>query len=105
MKLNVLERITLMGLLPQESSFVTFKILGDLKKELSFSEKELKDFKIEQKEFNGKTQVFWDTKKEKDKDVTIGEQAIIIVLASLKKVDEEGKVNDGNISLFEKFRY
>jgi len=33
-----------------------------------------------------------------------GEQMNIIIKIALQKVDKEGKVNDGNISLFEKFQ-
>jgi hypothetical protein len=98
MKLNVLERITLMGLLPQESSFITFRLLTELKKELSFTEKEIKDFGIVQKE----GRVFWN--KSKDKEFTIGEQVKLIIQTSLQQVDKEGKVNDNNISLFDKFQ-
>jgi len=98
MKLNVLERVTLMGILPPESNFVTFKILIDLKKALSFSEKEIKDFKIVQKE----DRIFWG--KSVDKEITIGEQAIIIINTALQKIDADGKVNEGNYLLFEKFQ-
>ena len=98
MKLHVLERITLMGLLPAESNFITFRLLADLKKDLSFTEKEIKDFKIEQKD----GRIFWG--KSKDVEITIGEQMTIIIQAALQKIDKEGKVNDSNISLFEKFQ-
>jgi len=98
MKLNVLERITLMGLLPAESNFITFRLLTDLKKDLSFTEKELKEFKIEQKD--GK--VYWS--KSKDVEILIGEQMTIVIQTALQKVDKEGKVNEGNISLFDKFQ-
>ena len=98
MKLNVLERVTLMGILPAEANLVTFKILTDLKKSLSFSEKEIKDFGIMQKE----GRIFW--KKSTDKEIAFGEQAKILVKAALQKIDADGKVNDGNYSLFEKFQ-
>lgn len=98
MKLNVLERITLMGILPQESNFITFRLLTDLKKELSFTEKEIKDFGIVQKE----GRVFWS--KSKEKEFTIGEQVRLIIQAALQQVDKEKKVNDSNISLFDKFQ-
>jgi len=98
MKLNVLERVTLMGLLPAESNLVTFKILADLRKALSFSEKEIKECGIIQKE----GRIFW--KKSVDKEITFGEQARIIVNTALLKVDKEEKVNEGNYSLFEKFK-
>ena len=105
MKLSVLERINLMGILPQESNFITFKILTELKNALSFSEKEIKDYKIEQKvDATGAGKVYWDSRKEKEKEIEIGEQMNSIIKIALQKVDKEGKVNDGNISLFEKFQ-
>jgi hypothetical protein len=97
MKLNVLERVTLMGLLPAEGNLITYRVLSDFRKALSFTEKEIKDFKIVQKD----GRIFWG--KSVDKDIAIGEQVRIIVETALQKLDKEGKVNDGNISLFEKF--
>jgi len=98
MKLNVLERITLMGILPAESNYITFRILTDLKQKLSFTEKEIKEFKIEQKD----GRIFW--AKSKEVEITIGEQVRIIVNTALQKLDADGKVNGGNISLFDKFQ-
>jgi len=105
MKLSVLERINLLGILPQESNYITMKILGELKTVLSFSEKELKDFNVVQKEIDGKVRIFWDSKKEKLKEIPIGEQANIIIQNSLKKLDKEGKISEGVFPLFEKFKY
>lgn len=99
MKLNVLERVTLMGILPAEGNLVTFKILADLRKTLSFSEKEIKDFKIVQKE----GRIFW--AKSADKEIPLGEQARIIINTALQKCDADGKVNEGNFSLFVKFPF
>lgn len=105
MKLTILERLKLMEILPTESNYVTFKILADLRAELSFSEKEIKDYKIIQKvDAEGRGQVFWDAIKEKEKDIVLGEQADIIIRTALQKVDAEKKVTIHNISLFEKFQ-
>jgi len=62
MKLNVTERIVLLQILPKEESFLTFKILMDLKASLAFTEKEIKEWGI--KEDNGR--MMW--KKSEDKD-------------------------------------
>ena len=105
MKLSVIERINLTGLLPEHSNYVTMKILTELKLALSFSEKEIKDYKIEQKQIGEKMRIFWDTKKEREKEIPIGEQANIIIQNALKKVDKEGNVTEGLFSLFEKFKY
>jgi hypothetical protein len=108
MKLDVLDRVTLLGILPpSEGNYVTFKVLTNLKAELSFSEKEIKDYEIVQKpvEVNGKTEerIFWNNNKAKEKDIEIGEQANKIIQDALKKLDEAGKINEQNASLYEKF--
>jgi hypothetical protein len=97
MKLNVMDRITLMGILPAEGSYMTFKILAELKLKLAFSEDELKEFGIEEKD--GK--IFW--QKSEDKEVEIGEKAKDVIKTSLKKLDDLGRINEQNVSLYERF--
>lgn len=97
MKLNVLERITLLQLLPTEGTYVTMKVLMNLKARLAFNEKEIKEFKIEEKE----GRITWS--KSGEKEIEIGEKAEEIVGDALKKLNESGKVNEQNIILYEKF--
>jgi hypothetical protein len=97
MKLNVLERITLLGLLPAESSYVTFKLILDLKGSLGFNEKDIKEFGIMEKD----GRITW--KNSAEKDIEVGEKAKEIIHDALKKLDEQGKINEQNITLFEKF--
>ena len=89
----------LLAALPTESDFVTFRILMDLKSQVSFSEEEIKDFDIKQ---NG-GQVTWDAKKAKNKKFEFGEKAKDIIKSALKKLDETKKINEQNASLYEKF--
>jgi hypothetical protein len=103
MKLGVLERIVLQGILPVESNYVTHKIITELRAELSFSEQEMKDFKIEQKLVGNEAKVFWNEKREKAKEIKIGEVAQTIITEALKHLDEIGKINDQNAGLYEKF--
>jgi hypothetical protein len=97
MKLNVLERITLMSLLPVEGNYITYKILTDLKLQLSFSEAELKEYEI----IISENKATWG--KSGDKEIKIGERAKEIIVNLLKKIDENNKLNANNISLYEKF--
>jgi hypothetical protein len=97
MKLSVLDRVTLLGILPAEGNYLTFKIISDLKLRLSFSEEDIKNFNI--RESDGR--IFWD--KSEDKEVEIGEKAFEIVKESLKKLDEAGKINEHNAPLYERF--
>ncbi len=99
MELSILERIILMGILPSEANYLTHKIIVNLKLELAPDEKETKEYEIVEKDGN----VFWNPKKERAKKVEIGEKAHEIIHNALKKLDEEGKINDQNASLYEKF--
>ena len=99
MKLNVLERITLMGILPASENYVTYKIITEFKAALSFSEEEIKDFEMVVE----KDQVNWNPTKAREKEFVIGESLAKIISSALKKADEEKKIDDANASLYEKF--
>ena len=99
MKLNIVERINLMGILPAETNYVTYKIVNDLKGNLSFSEDELKEYEMK---FEN-DMVFFNPAKSKDKEIEIGEKATDIIIEALNKLDKENKINEHNISLYEKF--
>jgi hypothetical protein len=100
MKLNVLERIMLMQILPNEGNYVTFKMLIELKSALTFSEKEYKDLGMAEKD----GQITW-KKQGTEKEIFIGDKMTEVIKAALKKLDDEGKVNLQFVSLFEKFQY
>jgi len=99
MKLNVLERIILMGLLPKEENYLTFKIIMTLKGDLSFSEAEhkkimfttLPDGRVSWK--NGAIA----------KDIKIPDVILSMIKAKLEDLEKEKKINDDNFSLYEKF--
>ncbi len=102
MKLNVLERVMLGQLFPAETNFVQYKIITNLKLQISFSEKETKEFGIIQTlDKAGNGQVNW--KKSEDKDFTFGLAAIQIIRDILKKLDEEKKITANIGTLYEKF--
>jgi hypothetical protein len=99
MKFGVLERIVLQSILPQELDYITYKIVKDLKLELSFSEKEIKEFNLEQVG----ERITWDKSKEKTKEIPLGEKARSVIVKGLEKLNSEGKINDDNVGLYEKF--
>ena len=102
MKLNVLERVMLGQILPQEASFLHCKIVNDLKLQISFDEKETKEFGITQTiDKAGEGQVNW--KKSGEKDFTFGLTAIQIVRGVLEKLDEGKKITANILTLYEKF--
>lgn len=101
MKLTVLERVTLLQVLPGASNHLTMRIVGDLKMELSLSEAEMKKLKVVQ---TGDT-FQWDDKidSKNPKDVPIGLKATEVIVEALKELDKEKKVEARHMSLFEKF--
>jgi len=99
MKLNVLERLTLLQILPPEGNFVTLKIVRDLTSILAMTEKEYKDFDIKQE--GG--QIKWNLKGNQEKEIEIGEKATDIIKEALKKLDETKKLEQRHFSLYEKF--
>jgi hypothetical protein len=101
MKLEVMERVLLIGLLPVEEDFLTLKLLRTVKENLSFDDKEHKKlgFKAEQ----GMT--LWNQEAAKDivKDVPMGEIVTQLIVKKLKELDKEKKLKAEHISLYEKF--
>lgn len=99
MKLNVLERITALGILPEAGNFATLKIVQNLRMALSLTEVEFKEFEVVQKG----DQMTWNEKGREEKEIKIGEKATDILIEALKKLDEEKKLTNQHFSLYEKF--
>lgn len=99
MKLNVAERLNLLGILPAQGDFVTLKIVRKLREALTFDEAELAVLNVKQ---DG-DRVTWNPEADSNKDVEIGEKATDIVVASLKKLNDEKKLTNQHYSLYEKF--
>jgi len=99
MKMNVLERLMLLGILPKESNFATLMIVKNLTSNLGLSEEDYKEFEIKQEE----NQIIWNQKGNEEREIKIGEKATDIIIESLKKLDEEKKLTEQHFSLYEKF--
>ena len=99
-KLNVFDRLTLMGILPKEGSFVTLKVIRDLINSLGIEDEEFKEFDIKQEG----TKVFWNEKKGAvEKEFEFGDKAEQIVVDTLKELDLSKKLEQSHFSLYEKF--
>jgi len=98
MKVNVLERLILLNILPKEGSYANIKLLRVARENLSFDEKENKALNFQQNEGGLK----W-SDSVKDKEIELGEVVTQMVVKELKKMDDEGKIMEDHISLYEKF--
>jgi hypothetical protein len=99
MKLSVKERMQVLSILPKEGDFVTLRIVRDMQKDLSFSEKEIKELDL--KAVDGK--YGWKPDKDTNKDIPIGDKANDIITGELKKLDKEKKLKLEMFNLYEKF--
>ena len=100
MKLNVMERLTTLGILPKEGNFTTLKVLRDLQMKLSFTEEEFKEFEVKQEG----DQIRWNPQTgNEEKEIEIGEKATDLIINSLKELDKENKLGAQHMSLYEKF--
>jgi len=100
MKLSVHERLLLLNLLPATGDITSIKLLRKAKEDLSFNEKENKDLGFVQ---DGEM-LRWNSEKGNvEKDVTIGEIITELIKTELKKMNEEKKLTEQHISIYEKF--
>lgn len=98
-KLNVPERLLLMGVLPQEGNFVTLKTIRDTMDNVGFKEEEIKLYDI--KTENQLTK--WNPKGLDLKEFEFGEKSTDLIVGALEKLDKENKLTQQHFSLFEKF--
>jgi len=99
MKLNMLERLKVLQILPDEGNFIILNIIQTLKKTLAPSEKEYKEFEMVEKD----GQIKWNKKGTEEIEINIGEKATDIIVEALEKLDKDGKLTPQHISIYEKF--
>jgi hypothetical protein len=126
MKLTIKDRIQLLGILPKEGNIDTIKALRKFKESLSLSEEE-KTAIVWRLEYHcpkcnvleflsapvqcGNCNVWmdatgagqWDSTKDPNKDVFIQPTIMTIVVSTLSKMNEKGKLTDELESLYDKF--
>jgi len=104
-KLTVVERIALLNILPFEGNVVTLKIIRDLQSNLSFSEEEMKRFKMKNiRRPDGSTFAVWDSDlAEETKEIEIGDVANDMIVEQLKALEARKKLRMEMLTLYEKF--
>jgi hypothetical protein len=100
-KLSVYERLVLLNILPKEGNFITLKILRQIREELSFNEKEIKDLKLTSDPVKGTAT--WIPEKDPNKEIEIGRETKKIIVEVLEKLDKDSKLSQEHLSLYEKF--
>lgn len=105
MKLNIAERIALLGVLPQQGNAITLRIVRELQTRLSFTEEELKHYNIENHQLpDGRATITWNPElSQKETDIPIGEAATGVIKAQLTKLNAQNQLHVTMLPLYEKF--
>lgn len=102
MNLNLTERMRLMVILPQEDSFFNLRAIRKLKEAIALKEDGSEDslFGVVRTD----EMIRWSPEKAKiEKEYEVGEVAFEMIKKKLKSLDEEKKLVDVDITLYEKF--
>lgn len=99
-KLSVLERLSLLNILPEEGSYLDMKILRKFRESLSFTEEEQKLLKF-RSTGDGKTK--WSDENDPNKVIHFGQRMETIIRESLVALETSQKLRDEHLSVYEKF--
>ena len=103
MKLNVVERLMLMPLLPQEGSFVTLRLVRTMVQKIGMSAEELKEFDIKESADSDKKIITWNKKGDMEKDLKFEDKEIEVIVKALNDLNSKEKLSQREFSLYEKF--
>ena len=103
MFLSVVERLTLLSILPEQGNLTTIKIVARLREDLSFDEAEHTALNFRPSD-DGK-QLLWNAAGMVEKDVEVGPKALGVVHDALKVLDDKETLTAQHLSLCEKFGY
>ena len=98
--LNSLERLVVVSLLPKEANFANWKIINDLRIELSPTEEELAVLDMKAAPEGG-INANWGAVPVKE--ITFGEAAEKIIVDALKDLDSQEKLAPEHVSLYKIF--
>lgn len=99
MQLTLRDRLIILNILPTEGNFITMTAKHDLIEKIKVTQDEIVSLKIESTPEGG---IKWDGTKDEEKEFEITELELKLVKEKLKKLDEEGKLNDDILIIYKK---
>lgn len=97
MKLDVLERLMLPGVLPQQGNYVEQTVCRGIMKVVPLSEEEIERFGF----VSDGEQHKW--KSSEEVKIDLSDVAVALIKKALKKMDDEGTLTLQYLTLYEKF--
>ena len=99
-KLTILERLTLLNILPRENNFINLMLIKEAAEKIGFDDKEISECEIKQTPEG----VNFNAEKGKiEKPIEIGERAYSLICEVLEKLDKANKLTQEHCSIYKKF--
>ena len=98
-KLQIVERINLLSVLPEKGNFATLRVVDDLRRKLAFTDEELTAFEMKIET----DRVLWNKEKDTEVEMEFGEFAEKLIVDTLKELDKKEMLEAKHKSLYEKF--
>ena len=99
MVLTVLERLLILGLLPGEGGIVEMRFKKVIGEKIGLTSDEIVRYEVKEDGAN----VRWNNEVEQTSSIELNEAEVGMIRDSLVKLDREKKLNDGHITLYDKF--
>ena len=104
--LNVLERSTLLGILPKEGNIITLRLNRELTGKVGLSAEDFATFEIktvQDEKDPEKSWTSWNAKGSAPTVIVFADAEVKLIKKELKKLDDAGKLNLDMMSLYDKF--
>lgn len=99
MVLTVLERLLILGLLPGEGGIIEMRLKKVIGEKIGLTSDEIVRYEVKEDGAN----VRWNNEVEQTSSIELNEAEVGMIRDSLVKLDREKKLNDGHITLYDKF--
>lgn len=99
MKLNLIERFTLVDLIPKKSDYIMLKQYRNLREKLGLNPEEVKQFSVKLQGEN----MTWDNSIDTSKEIKITEIEHDILSKEIRKLDESKILEEKHFTLYNKF--
>jgi hypothetical protein len=98
-ELKAKERITLLNVLPVQGDILTLRLITEMRKDLSFSEREHIDLEIK----SSGNAITWNSMKDTPKKILYGPIKLKLIQDELKKLNDEKKLTLDHVPLYDLF--
>lgn len=105
MKLNIAERLALLGVLPQQGNAITLRVIRELQNQLSFTEAEMEHYNVKNQQLpDGRVNVTWNPELiDETKDIKIGKVAKKTIIEQLERLNSTKQLHISMLPIYDKF--